>query len=326
MADFSQDITVRSNFALAKKEFTSQVLHTFEKEVKLWPMISKESKKGLKESETIQPGRAPAAGYHEPGTELTDAADRTTQKITRFYEDRPTLWNVQRTDAEELTDHTNMRSRLPGEAGEQLAILCETEALKALAKGSATATSGDFDGGSQVTVSGATVAAAFPKTSAGAVILENALDDIIQGWEDDNVNTDGEDLYCFLSPYLMNVAKKHRDYFSSDYNGPDVANFANKKLAKLSRFWLVSTNMLPSSNTSAATQPTFKGTVQYGQDNTKLAFLAMKAGALSAWASPLESWILWSTIRQTHYIGAKFFKGITVERAHYCGGAVISGS
>lgn len=325
MTIFNQQIVVPSNFANAKKEFTSNVMASFEKKVVGWPMVMQQTRTGLKESVQINVGRAGAAVYHDPGTDLPDAAARATQDVTQFFEDRPTLWNAKRTDVEALTDHTDFSQKLVMDAAEQLAILADVETFKALAIGAGEATTASFDGGFECETPGATLAIAFPKTPAGALLIERCLDDIVQNFEDKNIDTEEDDLFAFLPPVLINVLGQNRDYFSRDFNGPDIANLSNKKLLRVSKFWILSSTNIPTADSSSATQPTFKSVVQYGQDNTLLAGLCMKMGALSAWKSPMETWREFNINHQVENIGAKFFKGITVERSEFTAALTIDG-
>ncbi len=326
MAEFNQQIIVPNTFANAKKEFTSNVMTSFEKKVVAWPMVMQQTRTGLKQSVQINVGRAGAAVYHEPGTDLPDAAARATQDVVQFFEDRPTLWNAKTTDVEMLTDHTDFSQRLVIDASNELARLSDVETLKALAIGAAEATTASFDGGFACETAGLTLAAAFPKTPAGALLIEHCLDDIAQNYQDKNIDTEEDDLFAFLPPLLINVLGQNRDYFDRDFNGPEIANLSNKKLLRVSKFWILSSNNIPTSDSSSATQPTFNSVVQYGQDNTLLAGLTMKMGALSAWKSPMETWSEFDTNHQIKNIGAKFFKGITVERSEFTAALTISGA
>ena len=324
MAISNSDIIAANNFALAKTEFISKTVETFQAKVGLWDMIEKNPIRGVKTHSEIVLGPSGDAGQHTPGTLLTGSSlDDKTRTIA--LEDIETLHNFQTTMPEMVTDHTDKFMQLASHAGKALRQTTEKHCFQQLILGARTAASGVFPGGAQKTVGGTTVAAAFPKSVAGSELIQEQLSLFRTNMNETNVETDADDLFVFLSPYLLSVLTKDNTLMSRDFVDPSISNLVNRKMTKVEGFWVMDSNLLPNTDLSAATAPTVNGTVVYKGDFSKTAFVALKAGAIGAVHTAMDSWTKFADEYRLWNIGAGFFKGLATRRPEYCCECVISG-
>ena len=283
---------------------------------------------GRKDDEDVVLGTSGDAEIHTPDTDLPDGSLGAEARVISL-EDEETLKNYRRTKVEDIIDHTDTRNQLATLAGKALQRTTEKHVFQQIALGSRTAaTSVRPSGIAPTAVSGASVSAAFPLTSAGSTDIQEALAESMQLMEERDVDTDENDLFVFLSPYLYQVLRKDKDLVDRDYDGPDFGNsLINGKLMKVEGFWIVKTNLLPSTDLSADTSgPTVRGSYVYRGDFSNTAFLGLKLGGIGARVTPIDVWMDWVTHRRRYDIGAGFVKGLGIRRPEYCIECQISGS
>lgn len=328
MALSASDIISSNTYALAKKDFLRQTVETFQERISAWNLVDKMTMTGKKDDEDVVLGTSGDAEIHTPDTDLPDGSLGSEPRLISL-EDEETLKNYKRTKVEDIIDHTDTRSKLAALAGKALQRTTEKHVFQQIALGSRTsATSVRPAGIAPTAVSGATVAAAFPLTTAGSTAIQDALAESKQLMQESDVDIDDNDLFVFLSPYLERVLRKDNDLVSRDYDGPDFGNsLIRGKILKVEDFWIVSTNLLPSTDLSADTSgPTVRGSYVYRGDFSNTAFLGMKMGGIHARTTPIEVWMDWVTHRRRWDIGAGFVKGLGIARPEYCIECQISGS
>jgi len=322
------DIIKSNNFALAKKDFLSKTVETFQERTMAWAIVDKQTMTGKKTDEDIVLGTSGDAEIHEDGTALPSASlDKEARLIS--LEDKQTVKNYTRSHIEDILDHTDTRSKLSMNTGLALLRTTEKHTLNNIILGSRTAATSVRPAGIAPTaVSGATLAAAFPLTTAGSTSIQDKLAEAKQLMQESNVETDMDDLYAFLPPYLMRVLRKDRDLLSRDYDGPDVGNSLIKgKIMRVEGWWVMEHNLIPTTDDSADTSyPQILGSYAYRGDFSNTAICGMKLGGVHARATPIRNWIEWENRYQEFDIGAGFVKGLAVARPEYCMEVQISGS
>lgn len=328
MALSPADIIASSNYALAKKEYLAATVETFQAKTVVLPLIEMQTMTGKKDDEDIVLGDSGDAVIHEPGTSLPSASQEREARLISL-EDKETLKNYKRTKVEDLIDHTDARTALGMNTGKAIRQTTEKQIFQQIALGARTAATSVRPSGIQPSaVSGATVATAFPLTTAGSYSIQDALAEAKQEMSERHVDTDEGDLFAFLPSYLCRVLRKDRDLLSRDYDGPDYGNSLIKgHIPYVEGFWIIETQLLPNSDLSAATDgPTLRGDYLYRGDFSNTAFLGFKAGGVGARATPMDSWIEWDHDLRIWNIGAAYLKGLGIRRPEYCIEFSISGS
>lgn len=327
MALSASDIISSNNYALAKKEFLSRTVETFQERTAAWAIVEKQTMSGKKDDEDIVLGTSGDAEIHTPDTDLPDGSLGSEARLITL-EDEETLKNYRRTKVEDIIDHSDTRNKLADLAGKALMRTTEKHTLQNIILGSRTAATSVRPAGITPTdAAGATVALAFPLTTAGSVAIQDSLAEVKQEMQEVNVDTDDDDLFAFLDPYLMRVLRKDRDLVSRDYDGPDMGNSLIKgRLMYVEGFWIISSNLIPSTDLSADTDhPQKRGSYVYRGDFSLTAFCGMKLGGVHARATPIDVWMDWVSHRRRWDIGAGFVKGLDVARPEYCFEQKITG-
>lgn len=320
--DRALNSTGGSAFDLAKKIFLATVLNNFTKRVVAWNLTTKTPLMGAKQTETIALADLTASS-HAPGTDI-DGQNLSKAKRQQILEDEETIAIVHESIVDGLTSHYAYSPEVARKAGEALARTADSHILQNYVLGARTAASGDFKGGSRVQRAGATVAAAYPVSTTGSTNLQSDLAALAQVMDEKDVPKD--DRYVFITPYLHRVLRQDNTLLSIDYVDRALADKMNRKLMKVEGFWVLETNNMPATDTSAATSPKKYGAAVYGVNALLTAAVAAQGEAVTTvHAGGIRHVNDWVPQKRVTMIGAAILKGHDIRRPECCGELHISG-
>lgn len=186
------------------------------------------------------------AGYHTPGDFITGRKVKMSERTVRCDDVLVAPIDIPFADLD--LSHFDVLTPYAQKLARSLAQDLDRK-IATVAYGAATAAgvTGVYPGGNEVTrdiSGGATVAAFYANSSAGAVNFRSDAADLAQLMDEDNVPEDGR--YLFISPYIRKILRFETSIFDRDYNNASVVGSMNDRaIGLLEGFQLVVTRNLP---------------------------------------------------------------------------------
>jgi len=261
-----------SDYGLSLKVFWGSVVEAFRNRVMLFPFngmyadnvgpqfIAHKALSGTNSTQFLMWSDMPAAEEHTPGDELNGQqfeVEDGTISIDGFL-----TAHVEVPEDQLLASHFDVLQQAGSKLGYQLAdkydrrlfvLGCNAARTAAVTKNGRTI----HNGGNLVQGTNATVAGAYPVSSAGAIAYRNSAEELAQAMDEDDVPETGR--YLFITPYIRRVLNQDTSIFDVRYSqNSNDNNFNNRLIGKLAGFdILVANNKLPRTNITLATEPTY---------------------------------------------------------------------
>lgn len=317
----NQEFQAGDTRALALKEFSGLVLRAF-------PLATRVFGFGLQH--TLTSGKSyqfPAFWKvdpyeHTPGEQVSGSNQPSVEERTVPVDNKQLMASVFLDEVDEFITHYSVRETWATEAANGLAKELDSRATRQIVLGARQAARGassEFPAGHRQERTGATIAAAYPRSTTGSKRVQEDLAAIAVSMDEADVPTDMR--VAWMSPYLYDVLRMDDKIVSRDYDAAGMNNFFTRNIMMVEGFRIVRNNNMPSTNVTT-------GESAYQGDFSKTAIVC--AGHPSAIGTVKYGDIrtdgpTWETTLQAHVMVVKNFCGTKWLRPEACGEIHISG-
>lgn len=204
-----------------------------------------------KSHQFIQVSEDPTPENFTPGTQLLgqdyafDDGTITVDDILVAHFDVPV--------DQKMLSHFDVMQPLMTKLGRSLAIQCDERLARMLTLSARTASKADYhNGGNVVERVGASVAAAYPTSSAGAENFRGDVAELARLMDEDNVPEEGRVL--FTTPYICEVLGYSDRVLNKDYIDDTLPNsLLRRVIGQIEGFTVLKTNSIPTADDSSNT-------------------------------------------------------------------------
>lgn len=311
--------------ALALKMFWGEVFGAYRNKTLFYDRIARKTITSGKSWQFIRFGDSQADDAPAPGTELLGNPFGFDEGLVTI--DDRLIAHHDIAMADEDISHYDFRNPIATKMGEAMAnqqdarigrliALAARQTARVITLSDGVTTKQIHPGGVVVPVSGATLAAAFPKTLAGSQKLQESLADVAETWDNRDIPEEGR--YAYLSPYLVRVLLLDKTLVNKDYT--NTLGDANRRvITEVEGFKIIKYNRLPKANQTT-------GPTKYRGDFSKTAALCMRDGAIGGvQALGMKTVIQPDERRETTFFKSVMRVGYGVIRPEDCGEIAFTG-
>ncbi len=300
------------NAALLLKIFSGEVLSIFDKKQIARDMVRSRRISGAKEAQFPIIGNA-AAGYHEPGKDISDPATGLMQEIQHAEKiikiDYPLVAPVFVSEFDEAINHYETRSEYAHQLGQALANKWDKLLLRVMSKcGDATAT-----------VSGSYAGVEIDANDASYTVAE-FIDDVFQAKQTfDERDVPMEDRFLIVPPvWEVALIKSDSKLLDRDFS-PSNGSYARATIGRMAGMTVVTSNHVPFDATAPGAEAGQKNSSYAGAEALKVQALAVTpeaVGQVSLWDMEVQS--QYSALHQGTFLMARMACGADILKPECC--------
>ena len=300
------------NAALLLKIFSGEVLSIFDKKQIARDMVRSRRISGAKEAQFPIIGNA-AAGYHEPGKDISDPATGLMQEIQHAEKvikiDYPLVAPVFVSEFDEAINHYETRSEYAHQLGQALANKWDKLLLRVMSKcGDATAT-----------VSGSYAGFKIDADDASYTVSEFIDDVFLAKQTFDERDVPMEDRFLIVPPaWEVALIKSDSKLLDRDFS-PSNGSYARATIGRMAGMTIVTSNHVPFEATAPGVEAGQKNSNYGGADALKVQALAVTpeaVGQVSLWDMEVQS--QYSALHQGTFLMARMACGADILKPECC--------
>ena len=301
------------NYALLLKIFSGEVLRVFDEKQIARDMVRSRRISGAKEAQFPIIGTA-AAGYHEPGKDISDPSVGLMQEIQHAERtiliDYPLVAPVFMSEFDEAINHYETRSEYAHQLGQSLANKWDKLLLRVMSKcGDATATvTGTYDGHEI-------------DQNSTSYTVANFIDHVFDAKQKfDERNVPMENRFLIVPPaWEIALIKSDNKLLDRDYNPDPNGSYSRATVGRMAGMTIVTSNHVPFDSSAPGAESGQKNSSYAGTEALKVQALAVTpeaVGQVSLWDMEVQS--QYSALHQGTFLMARMACGADILKPECC--------